>query len=64
LSATVYEARNRFGERIFSATGTVREGLIVDLGGSSINSKHEDMIALAKEFGLKLFERGRQEDKI
>jgi monoamine oxidase len=64
LSATVYEARNRLGGRIFSATGTVGEGSIVDLGGSFINSEHEDTIALAKEFGLKLFERGRQEDKI
>ena len=57
LNATVYEARNRLGGRIFSVTGAVGEGLVTDLGGSLINTNHEDMLTLVKEFDLKLFNR-------
>jgi monoamine oxidase len=55
--ASVYEARRRIGGRILSLTGAVGEGLVTDLGGSFINTDHEDMLGLAREFGLKLFSR-------
>jgi monoamine oxidase len=55
--ASVYEARHRIGGRILSLTGAVGEGLVTDLGGSFINTDHEDMLGLAREFGLKLFSR-------
>jgi len=57
LTANVYEARNRVGGRILSRTGPVGEGLVLDLGGSFINTDHADMLALVEEFGLTLFNR-------
>lgn len=57
FKASVYEARNRLGGRILSATDIVGEGLVVELGASFINSDHEDILALVKKFNLKLFDR-------
>lgn len=57
LQATVYEARNRSGGTIQTIKGAVGAGLVSDLGGHFINSDHADMIALAKEFGIPLFNR-------
>jgi monoamine oxidase len=54
-SATVYEARSRVGGRILSVN--LGNGLIVDLGAELINTDHADMLALAKEFGIELFNR-------
>jgi monoamine oxidase len=55
--ASVYEARRCIGGRIISFTGALGEGLVTDLGGSFINTDHEDILGLAREFGLKLFSR-------
>ena len=55
--ATVYEANNRLGGRAQSVTGIVGTGLISDTGGHLINTDHADMIALANDFGLPLFNR-------
>jgi monoamine oxidase len=57
VEATVFEARGRLGGRIFSVQGAVGDGLVADLGGSFINSDHDDMLSLASEFDLKLFNR-------
>lgn len=57
LTATVYEAKSRLGGRMQSVTGAVSEGLVNDLGGSFINTDHDDMLALVEEFGLELFNR-------
>lgn len=57
LEATVYEARNRVGGRMQSVTGAVGSGLVSDLGGHLVNTNHTDMIALAEEFGINLFDR-------
>jgi monoamine oxidase len=57
LTASVYEARQRLGGRILSVSGAVGEGLVSDLGGHFINTDHADMLELAKEFGVKLFNR-------
>jgi monoamine oxidase len=57
LTATVYEAKSRVGGRIHSMTGKVGKGLITELGGSFINTNHEDMLALVEELGLSLFNR-------
>jgi monoamine oxidase len=56
-SATVYEARRRLGGRILSVE---KDGLVLDLGGSFINTEHEDMRALASEFGVPLFNRAEE----
>lgn len=57
LLATVYEARDRVGGRIQSVTGAVGSSLVSDLGGHFINTDHADMLALAAEFNLSLFNR-------
>jgi monoamine oxidase len=56
-NVTVYEARNRVGGRCFSETTS--EGFELDLGGSFVNTDHQDMLTLLKEFGLHgdLFDR-------
>ena len=55
FAATVYEARSRIGGRMWSVD--MGNGLMVDLGAELINTDHADMRALAKEFGIKLFNR-------
>jgi monoamine oxidase len=55
--ATVYEASDRLGGRAQSVTGAVGSGLISDTGGHFINTDHVDMIALANDFGIPLFNR-------
>jgi monoamine oxidase len=49
-NVTVYEARNRVGGRCFSQT--TAEGYELDLGGSFVNTDHQDMLTLLREFGL------------
>ncbi|MCX7864952.1 MAG: FAD-dependent oxidoreductase, partial [Novosphingobium sp.] len=54
LEATLFEARSRLGGRIL----TINAGpLRADQGGQFINSDHEDMLALAREYGLRLIDR-------
>jgi monoamine oxidase len=55
VSATVYEARSRVGGRMLSAR--IDDGLVVDLGAELINTDHADMLALAKEFDIGLFNK-------
>ena len=57
VGATVYEAQRRLGGRILSATGAIGEGLVTDLGAELINSNHEDMLQLIRDFHLELFNR-------
>jgi monoamine oxidase len=56
ITATVYEAKPFIGGRIQSRT-VVGEGLINELGGSFVNTDHEDILKLVDEFGLELFNR-------
>jgi monoamine oxidase len=57
LMTTVYEGRNRVGGRIHSVTDKVGKDLVIELGGSFINTNHQDMLKLVKEFNLQLFNR-------
>ncbi len=52
LAATIYEASDRTGGRIFTAADLMGPGLFTELGGEFIDSDHEDMLGLIKEFGL------------
>jgi hypothetical protein len=56
VAATVYEASSRLGGRIFSVPGALSPDLTTEFGGEFINSDHEDMLALAREFGLDLLD--------
>ncbi|GAB4443841.1 MAG: NAD(P)/FAD-dependent oxidoreductase [Chloroflexi bacterium OHK40] len=57
LSANLYEARARLGGRVRTLRAGVAPGLAVEFGGEFINSDHDDMLALAAELGLTLFDR-------
>jgi monoamine oxidase len=48
----VYEAANRAGGRIMSASNLFSQGTTTELGGEYIDSIHADMLHLATEFGL------------
>jgi len=54
--ATVYEAANRVGGRMFTARNLMGQGLTTELGGEFIDSIHTDMLNLAKTFGLELID--------
>lgn len=62
--AVVYEASTRLGGRVFSRTGQLAAGLTVELGGEFINSDHTDMLALTEAFGLRLFDRRQQAQRL
>lgn len=63
VRAEVYEAANRTGGRIHSATDLLAPGLVTELGGEFIDSGHDDMLALANEFGLDLLDREAPSEK-
>jgi monoamine oxidase len=52
LNATLYEASDRAGGRMFTARGLMGPELTTELGGEFIDSDHEDIFVLMKEFGL------------
>ena len=56
ISSKVYEASNRSGGRIFTATGILGAGLTTELGGEFIDSIHTDMLNLVAEFGLPIYD--------
>lgn len=53
---TIYEAAKRTGGRIMSITGLLAEGITTELGGEFIDSSHQDMLKLCKEFDLGLLD--------
>jgi len=56
LRATLYEASNRTGGRIFSAQNIFAPGLTTELGGEFIDSIHRDMLFFARKFDLTLID--------
>lgn len=50
--ATIYEADQRTGGRMWSAGDVLNPGLMTELGGEFVDSNHAEMFALAREFGL------------
>ncbi len=54
VSATVHEASDRVGGRIFSGTGAEWLGQTFERGGELIDTPHKTMIAYARELGLTL----------
>lgn len=53
IVANVYEADSRLGGRIKTKTDLLGKGLVTEIGGEFIDSNHEDMRNLAREFGIK-----------
>ena len=52
LTATIYEAADRTGGRMFTAKDLMAPGLVTELGGEFIDSDHKDIFNLMTEFGL------------
>jgi monoamine oxidase len=52
LGSDLYEAGARAGGRILTLRNIVAPGLHTEAGGEFIDTSHEDMLSLAKEFGL------------
>jgi monoamine oxidase len=63
VQATVYEARDRVGGRIYSKHRLMGEGLVTELGGEFIDGSHTDMRRFAKWFGLELIDTQTPEEK-
>jgi len=57
VNVHLYEAAERLGGRILSRADAVGTGLVTEFGGEFINSAHTDMLDLAREFGLKVYNR-------
>lgn len=65
VRATVYEASTRSGGRMFSRRDAIGPGLVTEFGGEFINTDHEDIMALVKEFNLPLMDmKGPDEAKL
>lgn len=56
LDATIYEASNRMGGRMFSVTDAMGPGTWAEFGGEFIDTNHADMWQLAKEFDLEVMD--------
>ena len=52
LTARIFEGSDRTGGRMFTAKDLLGQGLTTELGGEFIDTNHEAMLALMKEFGL------------
>lgn len=52
LDATIYEASGRTCGRIFTVKNVMGDSTWTEFGGEFIDTDHEDMWSLAKEFGL------------
>lgn len=55
--STVYESRSRVGGRMFTVRDAFGPGSVTDVGGELVNTNHSDIIGLAQEFGIGLFDR-------
>jgi monoamine oxidase len=56
IAVTVYEAGKRVGGRTRSLLDHFGPGLVTELGGEFVDSRHADMLALAHEFNLEILD--------
>ncbi|MBF2097009.1 MAG: FAD-dependent oxidoreductase [Gloeomargaritaceae cyanobacterium C42_A2020_066] len=59
LIAPVYDAAGRVGGRMLSVQGVLAPGVVWNLGGEFIDSDHRDILALARELQIPLWDRTR-----
>lgn len=62
-TATIYEAAQRVGGRIFTVPDMMGPGLWTEMGGEFIDTDHTDMINLANQFHLPMLDRQSPENK-
>ncbi len=63
LNATIYEAQQRFGGRMWSVHDTIHQGMHIERGGELIDSGHETIHDLVKEFNLQLLDYSQDKAK-
>jgi monoamine oxidase len=56
VPVTVFEAAGRTGGRIITAKDIMAPGLTTEMGGEFIDSGHEEMLSLVREFKLGLYD--------
>lgn len=56
IRAQIFEASSRAGGRCHSAADLLAPGLVTELGGEFLDSTHTDMLALAHEFELEVYD--------
>lgn len=56
INFTLFEASERVGGRIFSIKNQFGENLTTEFGGEFIDTNHEDMLNLVKEYDLSLYD--------
>lgn len=56
IPVRVFEASSRAGGRMITARGLLAPDLTTELGGEFIDTGHEEMLALVKEFGLQMWD--------
>lgn len=57
VAATLYEAQDRVGGRMWTGRGLFPDDLLFEIGGELIDSNHATMFALAEELGIQLDDR-------
>ena len=60
IDAHLYEARPRLGGRVLTLRERLAPGQWDEIGGQLVNTDHQDMIDLAKMFGVRLIDRKAQ----
>lgn len=56
IKARIFEASDRAGGRCHSARDLLAHGLVTELGGEFLDSTHVDMLSLANEFQLEVYD--------
>ena len=62
IESTVFESSSRIGGRVFTARDITAPGLTTELGGEFIDSTHEDLLELTRQFGLELIDTGTPDE--
>lgn len=57
VQVALYEGSPRLGGRVMTRKGVLGEGLVSELGGEFVNSDHADLIGLARDLGLRMYNR-------
>jgi len=56
VTATIYDAAGRAGGRMYSWQNIFGAGISTDIGGEFVDAAHTDILRLADEFGLELYD--------
>jgi len=64
IHAEVYEADGRTGGRVLTLKNILGPGLTTNMGGVFINSSHTEMLNLAKELEVELFDYEDEEEEL